>query len=238
MIIFDPEHHTYTDGDNNLYTSVTTYIKKFTPQFDFDEKSKQYAAKYGMDVQVVRESWKNKSVMSTDFGTIIHEQIEKRLQGENNIINKEFEPAILQIVDIINEKFKGKLLIEKILSDPNYFIAGTADLIVDNADSFHLIDFKTNKQINFSNNFGEFMHDPISHLPNSEFFKYSLQLSFYTFFYENLTNKHPKSLCFYWLKRKNNTQYDKLGKYEWIRYNVPYLKEEVLNMLAKYGKES
>jgi hypothetical protein len=131
----------------------------------------------------------------------------------------------------IEESFKGEFLLEHTVWDTENKIAGTSDLIVDGKSIFSIVDFKTNKQIKYVNDFEDkFLLKPINHLPNSEYFKYALQLSFYAYLYNLRTGKQLDRLCFYWLKRKNNS-YNDLDNCNWIRHNVPYLREEVKKLL-------
>lgn len=232
MVVLDPITHTYLDADNIQYQSVTRYINNFVPQFDFENKSKQYASKYGMDVEDVRASWKQKNKQSTDFGTLVHEQIEYRLLNKTTLEDAKLDKCVKYIAEEVENNFpEGDYLLEHTLWNKDYKIAGTADLIVDNKKEFSVVDFKTNKQIKYTNDFEEKnLLKPIDHLPNGEYFKYSLQLSFYAYLYKLHTNKIPNRLCFYWLKRKNNN-YDDLSNSKWIRYNVPYLEEEIKSIL-------
>lgn len=238
MVLLDPTTHTYIDGNNKVYKSVTTLINEFVPKFDFEGKSMSYASKYGLDVEEVRSSWREKNKQSTDFGTKIHREIENLLtegsfQGE--LSHKE---VIEHIVEKVIKDFKpGDFLLEHTVYNKDYYIAGTADIIVDNETSFSVIDFKTNKDFKTQNMYEKFMLSPVSHLPNGEFFKYSLQLSFYAYFYNLLTGKMLDRLCVYWLDRgKNNIDYKNLTTYKWVRYNLPYLKEEVIDCLKHVKK--
>lgn len=235
MVTLDPKTHTYKDAKGVEYFSVTRFINKFVPEFDFENKSKQYASKYGLDVEEVRESWKQKNKQSTDFGTLIHEQIENKLLSKETTESK-FDFVVDAIVERVKKDFNdGKFLLEHAVWDVDKRIAGTSDLIVEHKNSFNIIDFKTNKQIKYTNDYSEkFLLKPIDHLPNGEYFKYALQLSFYAFLYKKLTDKMPHRLCFYWLKRKNNS-YEDMSSSKWLRYNVPYLEEEVITLL-EYGR--
>lgn len=232
MVILDPTTHIYLDADNNQYQSVTRFINKFVPQFDFDNKSKQYATKYGMDVEEVRDSWRQKNKQSTDFGSMVHEHIEYRLSNKKTKQDLLLEDTVESISGEIEKCFNhGDYLLEHTLWDEKYKIAGTADLIVDSEDDFSIVDFKTNKQIKYTNDFEDkHLLKPVNHLPNSEYFKYALQLSFYAYLYKLRTSKKVNRLCFYWLKRQNNS-YDNLKNSKWIRFNVPYLEEEVKTLL-------
>jgi ATP-dependent exoDNAse (exonuclease V) beta subunit len=231
IITLDPESHTYQDELGTEYTSVTRLINKFVPSFDFEQKSKLYASKYGMDVEVVRESWAKKNKDSTDFGTKIHSFIETALNTKK-VTDNEYKKVVKSIVDMLYEGFSGIYKTEKIISDIKSKVAGTADLIIEDDNTFSIVDFKTNKQIKYTNDFEDkFLFKPLSHLPNSEYFKYSLQLSFYAYFYNNITNKHVDRLSFFWLKRSDAANYSDLNNTKWLRYNVPYLKEEVESVL-------
>jgi ATP-dependent exoDNAse (exonuclease V) beta subunit len=230
-ITLEPASHIYSDELGQEYKSVTRFINQFVPHFDFEQKSKNYAAKYGMNVEEVRESWTQKNKDSTDFGTKIHSLI------ENYINKKTIEPStffipVKNIVDELFNCFSGIFITESVIYDSHRKIAGTSDLIVDDGSRFSIVDFKTNKQIKYTNDFEDkFLLKPISHLPNSEYFKYSLQLSFYAYFYKNITGKNVDRLCFYWLKRSKAENYTDLSRSKWLRYNVPYLKEEVESCL-------
>lgn len=238
MVILDPTTHTYLDADDVQYQSVTRFINKFVPEFDFENKSKQYAAKYGLDVEEVRDSWKQKNKQSTDFGTLIHESIEYRLKNKNLPKDCNDPDVIENIASKIEEEFRpGEFLLEQIIWDKDYKLAGTSDLIIDNSDTFSIVDFKTNKQIKYTNVYEEkFLLKPVDHLPNGEYFKYALQLSFYAYMFNKKTGKTLDRLSFFWLKRKNNS-YENLKDVRWVRYNVPYLKEEILDML-EYDRKS
>ena len=162
MVILDPTTHVYLDADNNQYESVTRFINKFVPQFDFDDKSKKYAAKYGLNVEDVRSSWKQKNKQSTDFGTLIHEQIENRLLKKKSNYDAFVDSVALEI----EQKFDGEFLLEHTVCDKDNKIAGTSDLIVDNKSTFSVVDFKTNKQIKYVNDYEDkFLLKPVKHLP-------------------------------------------------------------------------
>jgi ATP-dependent exoDNAse (exonuclease V) beta subunit len=232
MVVLDPTTHTYIDSDNITYQSVTRFINQFVPEFDFDNKSKQYAAKYGLDVEEVRSSWRLKNKQSTDFGTLIHEEIENKLLGQVKDKDLKFKETIIQIADKVEQEFPtGEYLHEHAVWDVEYKIAGTSDLIINEGKTFSIVDFKTNKQIKYTNDYeSKFLLKPINHLPNGEYFKYALQLSFYALLYKQTSKLTPNRLCFYWLKRKKGS-YEDLTNSEWVRYNVPYLEEEVKTLL-------
>ena len=233
MVTLDHTTHTYTDSDQNEYQSVTRFINKFVPEFDFDNKSKQYASKYGLEVEDVRAAWRHKNKQSTDFGTLIHEEIENKLLNKKKDKDLKFKDAIVQIASQVLQDFpQGKYLHEHAVWDKEHKIAGTSDLIVKEDHCFSIVDFKTNKQIKYTNDYeSKYLLKPVHHLPNGEYFKYALQLSFYAYLYKQTNDINCNRLCFYWMKRKNNS-YEDLTQCSWVRYNVPDLEEEVKMLLA------
>ena len=110
-------------------------------------------------------------------------------------------------------------------------ICGTSDYVVFRENTFDISDFKTNKKFNFENQYDDkFLLEPVSHLPNSEYFIYALQLSFYANMIEKLTGLTCGFLNIYWLKRQIDTK--TLFKAKWLNYTVPYLKKEVEAILC------
>jgi ATP-dependent exoDNAse (exonuclease V) beta subunit len=73
--------------------------------------------------------------------------------------------------------------IEQIVFDIDVQIAGTIDLLARDSDTVWILDWKTNKKIEFENHFKENSHalHPISHLYNCSGVQYGLQLSTYEF---------------------------------------------------------
>jgi ATP-dependent exoDNAse (exonuclease V) beta subunit len=229
----DKKTHTYTNSKGSVYKSVSSLIEQFVPFFDFEQKSYDYSLKYGIPVEEVRKSWRDKNRLSTDYGQKIHREI------ENLITENIFEHKDKIFNDIIQQvkKFKGaqaQFKSEEIIHDDNFMVAGTSDLIVERKSDFDIIDFKTNKKIKYLNPFEDkFLLFPVDNIPNAEYFKYALQLSLYGYLYEQKTKKTLYRLVMFWFKRKDPENYE-LFEGEWVRYSLPYLKEEAMAIL-EYG---
>ena len=83
--------------------------------------------------------------------------------------------------------------------------AGQVDLIMlDDAGSFVIVDWKRTKKLFYENRFSTLRY-PLSHLPDSNYWLYALQLSTYAFFFEStecsvrvsdlyLAVAHPESM--------------------------------------------
>jgi hypothetical protein len=123
---------------------------------------------------------------------------------ENYIIGKEKKDEHISLYESFNSivaddfKWAKKVHSELLLYSDLYKIAGTADLIIEHNDyEFSVGDFKTNKKIDFCNQWGQRMLDPISHLSDCNYNLYTLQLSLYAYLFSLSSGKNVEkfSLC-------------------------------------------
>jgi hypothetical protein len=222
------ETHQYFCGDGHEYMSVSSILSRIKPKFDVDIKATECANRAGVTVESILKKWEDKKNAGLNYGTDIHENVESYfINGE--ILNKRYEEVIH---DIYEKVYKKGGYNELICFDKEKLICGTADYVVFRDDGFFdIYDFKTNIKFNFENKFDDkFLLDPVSHLPNSEYFIYALQLSLYANMIEKLTNSKCGFLRIFWLKRQLDTK--NIFKAKWFKYNVPYLKEEVEDILC------
>lgn len=223
-VILDHETHTYTNiHTNEKYTSVTNFISQYKKPFDADFWSKKVAKREGVDQQTVLDTWKNLTVSAQGKGTKIHLAMERFLK------EKYVEPGFEDLTDSFFKKTTS-IISNTTVVNSEYLVynhdsklAGTADIILDNGNTFHVLDFKTNKKFNFSSKYNEYFYEPIEHLQQCEFTTYSIQLSIYAYMYELLTGKKCSSLKIFYLR-------DFSGKY-WQEINCLYMKDTVINML-------
>jgi len=223
---YDAEHKYYI-GDTE-FTSATTFIGKFKPKFDTQRIAEEYANKRGLDVNSVIAEWDLKRDVSTFKGTLVHSL------AENWWNNKFFPYNPSESVkafghDIITEKYekcrdmffkfyedaKQNLVpvkMELVVGDEEYKIAGQIDGLFFNKKSneLEIWDYKTNKEIKYSNDFGQKFQDPISHLDVCEFNTYSLQLSLYKHIIQKNTNLKIGSNYLVWIN-------ENISKYKVIK---------------------
>lgn len=221
--------HIYSDSEGNTYESVSSILSKVKPKFDTEKKAIEYASKKNMSVDDVLKLWEEKKNTGLNFGTNIHENIENYFQNKDQTeLDPKYSELILQVFD---EVYTEGGYNELICFNKSKKICGTADYVVFKKDTFDIYDFKTNIKFNFVNSFDQkFLLNPVSHLPNSEYFIYALQLSFYAHMISALTGLKCGFLNIYWLKREIDIK-DKF-KAKWMRYTVPYLKKEVKDILC------
>lgn len=166
-LTFNKQSHTYTLGDKKL-TSVSQWIKQFTPPFDAEKISQAVAKKQGVDQQEILDKWEKKKNISLHLGNWVHESIEYYLTEDSEWTN----PAVEAFK---KHQTKNKYLSEKVVHDDE--VAGTIDLIEVIGDKkVKIHDFKTNEDLH--KGYGK-MLEPFQNMPNCPLSKYTLQLTKY-----------------------------------------------------------
>lgn len=230
-IQFNEELHRY-NLQNDVLISVTTLIKKYTPEFDEDGSiTARYAEKNNMTVEQVRELWDAKGKESADNGTKVHKMAEiivPNFKDYGNIIKLDStkeEERIIPILLEIGKQFEGcELIPELVIYNKEFGLAGTIDLLSHKDNAIDIWDYKTNsKPITEHNTFNKFMLEPISHIPAIDFYKYALQLSFYKYMLEQ-DGYTVNALTLIHLKPNNPKT-----------ISLPYLKDEVKLILEDYN---
>lgn len=199
-IRFDEGPHIYyLDGDA-LSISVTGFIHKFFNEFDADSiipklirnpKKERY---YGRTVDEVKKEWNDIANKASTMGTKMHLAIELYYNGELHLqpsVNKWFVGSKEETLFMAfhNECVKDKPIVPyrtewSVFSD-KYKIAGQIDMAYMNTETntIELYDWKRSKKIEKSNRW-QTGKGPVSHLPDSNFWHYSLQLNVYKFILE------------------------------------------------------
>ncbi len=181
-LFFEEESHIYTNSKGEVFTSASTLIKKYSPPFDPDGSIlKRKAAQLNISEAELQAEWDKKKVDGCRTGHVFHKQVEQFIntrripEGPDKDIIKQFKKF----------KFSGKLFSEVRLYDDDSMVAGTTDLIhmIDD-NTLDICDFKTNKKLSSYNPWGHRMLFPIDYLYDTDFNKYSLQLSLYAYLLE------------------------------------------------------
>lgn len=226
MISFDQKRHAYINENSSTeYISVTTFINKYKEPFDVEKFSKLVAKREGITPEEVKTRWTTIKNDACDFGTSSHNLIEEYWSSngeknkDNELVKKFLDKSQLRLSNTLNEQ---------IVYNHEYKIAGTSDFIVNNKNSFSVLDLKTNKNFRFSSKYNKNMLDPISHLPECEYSTYCLQVSLYAYLYQSMTGKGVGELSIIWLNRETN---------EFEKYPSPYLYNDIKNMLESYKRQ-
>ena len=229
-IVFSEATHTYADARNQTgtadYTSVTSLIEKFFPFFD----EEAYIEKFMKESGKSRDEVVRKMLEPSERGTFMHQQIEYFLKGKPHEEDfKEFK---------MFRKFHEEQIVrrgftfydaEKIVTLPQYGIAGTVDALFRKPDGgFVMVDWKRSKNLiidGYPKKYGTGRGLSIlSHLDNSSYYHYELQQSFYKYILETEYGMKVSSMILCVL----HPDYD---RYYTIRLS-DYRKEEVEEMVA------
>jgi ATP-dependent exoDNAse (exonuclease V) beta subunit len=177
-------------------TSGTSFVHHFFPEFDPDGIiASRKARERGVTADQIRFEWKQNAAEACAMGTRVHETCADVLKNRRDLFgnfdfrNKPKTPeeqmimaAGFEAATEVKNKFEI-LGIEQIVFDIDVQIAGTIDLLARDNDTVWILDWKTNKKIEFENHYKENSHAlyPISHLYNCSGVQYGLQLSTYEF---------------------------------------------------------
>ena len=176
---------------------------------------------YNKTVDDILQSWEDNKNIACEEGTKLHESIELYYNKiPTDYTSKEygfFENFIKDHQHLEAYRTEWEIYYEE------KQIAGSIDMIFRNPDgSFSIYDWKRCRKMEKSNNF-EFGLDELDHLPNTNFWHYSLQLNIYQYILELKYNIHIKDL-FLVVMHPDNKNY--------MKYQCPNLQTEVKVLLC------
>jgi len=223
---FNEQKHIYTiNGDSN-YISVTTLVNDNFEKFDADDiinkmMNSKYWYKnkyYGKKIDEIKLLWENNRILSAELGTKLHFDIEAYYNNspqDNNSI--EYTYFMNFVENNINLK---PYRTEWMIYDEKLKIAGSIDIVFMNKDnSLMIYDWKRSKNIIKTKSFLKYSNnETISHIPDTNFWHYSIQLNVYKAIIEKKYNKIVSKMVLVCLHPSNKN---------YIIYNVPNLQNEI-----------
>ena len=236
-ISFEPEGHTYLiDNSSENVESVTSFLKRFFPEFDPAKVSakvfkKQYndpeSKYYKMDPTEIMEFWDKNGKEERDKGTDLHALIEDYENGKELNPQKSEERR-----DELSKFYTFKrdhphlypYRAEWMIYHEDYRLCGTIDMVYkDTHGNFHIVDWKRCKELK-EKNFYEKAYEPISHMDSCNANDYILQQNMYARFLEEKydTPISSISLC---ILHPNRDSYE--------LYHIPR-KDEEIDALLQY----
>lgn len=197
QIQFDEPTHTYTiDGVREGWVSCTTFIHKFFPPFDADaiidkmmNSNKWPQSKYfGITREEIKKQWDDKRDAASTAGTRMHLDIEHFYNAlhaggmedaDGWDANASSEWNYFQSYQCkIGHKMTAHRT-EWLIFDEDVKIAGSVDMVYKKQDGTYAIyDWKRAAKIEYENRW-QTMLPPLQHLPDTNYWHYSLQLNVY-----------------------------------------------------------
>ena len=195
-ISFDEGPHVYTVHGESDYTSVTTWNHMLFSQFNEEAQIKKIVGNkkwrtdptykyYQKTAQEIKDMWETNRVASSTAGTNLHFNIEcfyNQIPVENDSIEYQY---FLKFVEDYPELEAYRT--EWCVFDQELKLSGSIDMVFrdKNTGEFLIYDWKRSKEIDYESYGNKTSHvECISHLPNCNFWTYSLQLNTYRYILE------------------------------------------------------
>lgn len=239
LISFDEPTHIYTvQGSSKGIISCTKFLHEFFGHFDAKatikkmmaspnwEQSKWY--KPGITVEEVEAQWNANGREASGAGTAMHLAIEQFLNGSEHVILPHIKetPEWRYFMNFWKEHGSDlePYRTEWEVWSADHKLAGSIDMIFRRKSDgkFLIYDWKRSKEIKAENKFQTGLY-PLSHLPDCNYWHYSLQLNVYRWMLENLYGLVIADMFLLILHPDN-------GNYKRMRLNR--MDQEVEDMLA------
>ena len=231
FIVFDEGPHIYTvKGDDN-YTSVTTLVHAHFEEFDADKIiTKMMASRnwiiskyFDMTPDEIKASWEANRDQAAAAGTKMHYDIEcyyNDMDVKNDSIEysyfKKFRDDFAHLKPFRTEWMGW---------DEDLKLAGSVDMIFENPNgTLTIYDWKRCKEIKKKNKWQSSTTKCLKHLPDTNFWHYSLQLNIYKYLLEKNYNRKIEGLYLVCMHPNN-----KNGSY--IRLEVKDMHKEVMDIM-------
>ena len=258
ILFNEDKHKYFLKGTSKTFESVSRVLATIKPKFAKDDqeylkKATDYFNKYSeaakkpakwddnwKSPEDVVKGWENKNKRVTERGTRYH-----KMREDEAIAKGAFQHKI----DLSGDKVGFSLeelrnlpvgiYTELMLPNLNSWVIGTSDIIeiLDNK-RFIIRDFKTNDDLQvvpvkyYRPELGykeyEYFYPPVSHIINTKFNFYQLQLSMYAFFLESFGYTFDSGIIDHVIFDDN----DEVVRVD--QYPIIYYKEEVKNILKAY----
>jgi len=228
-IHFESSTHTYTHNQV-VFKSVTTVVEEFFEPFDKDYWAAKKAPLLGKTPEELKMEWEKKGEIARTLGTQMHEKIERHYLGLQNEDDETYALFKWFTQYYHLEPYRT----EWAIYDEESRVAGTLDFLQYKDGVFTIYDWKRSNKIVVNgkvcdkSHFGKFALKPISHLPDTTYWHYALQVSIYRYILEkNYGIQTQKgSLAIFHPENKR----------PWV-VEVPYLRQEVVTILKTLSEK-
>jgi hypothetical protein len=217
-ITFDEPTHVYTvNGSSKGVISVTKLLSSLHSKFDADKiiqgmkKSPKWPESpyFGMSDAEIKKQWNDNGAQASSAGTALHLAIEEYLDGQE-ITNRSVLDSVewTHFMEFWNQH---KTILEPYRMEWSVYIeelklAGQIDAVFRRKSdgAFFIYDWKRVKEIKYENTYQNCL-DPIGHLPDTNYWHYTLQLNVYRYILENYYGMPIKDMYLIVLYPDNKT---------------------------------
>jgi len=193
-ITFDEATHTYKVDNQTVPRSVTGFLHEYASEFD--PKSAVTAMKNGRDWEAKKAAlasmgvgaeedilrmWARSGEVARARGHLLHWQAEQMCNGLEieEPHSPEFKQARIAYQVLLLDRGYSPYRAESNLFHCGLVLAGQPDLLMtDQRGEIVIVDWKRSKSMKFENAHGSLKY-PLEHIPDSNFWLYSLQLNTY-----------------------------------------------------------
>jgi hypothetical protein len=232
---YEPTHTYFIKGSSEGVTSCTGFLHHFFPHFDAKatiqkmmSSPKWTQSKYfGKSALEIETEWSNSGKEASGLGTAMHLAIEQFLNGAADIIDAGVKETpewryFMNFWRECGDDLEPYRMEWEVYSE-EHKLCGSIDGVFRRKSDGKIViyDWKRSKEIKVDNKF-ETGYAPVEHLPNTNYWHYTLQLNTYRWFLETLYGLEIGDMYLVIL-HPNNTNYRR------IRLNR--LEQEVLDML-------
>ena len=228
------------------YTSVTTWLHSHFAAFDADaiickmqsnRKTWPKSPYFGQSAAEIKAGWAAAGSAAAELGTLMHAQIEAFYNTVHNTVHN----AVADIANSASLSIEFQYFLqfhaasqqeltpyrtEWTVFHEEWRLAGSIDMVFTLPDgTLAIYDWKRAKEIKKSTAFGQYAQTPcISHLPDTNFWHYALQLNTYKAILETKYSKKVSRLCLVVLHPNQDT---------YKVWTVPDLSAEVQALMAE-----
>lgn len=179
MLIKDKKYFIFKNEKGEKYLSFAKILKPFKVEKDWDEICRKTAKKRGIPYEDLKKQWDEAAETSKRRGVIYHDSMESFYKRMAQKGRKIFFTDKTSLIYKDCKLEDNSAYIEKLIWDDEFKVFGFADFIQIKDGKAYLIDYKTNKSIDFEAFGDERMLGPLSNLPDANYFEYCLQCSLY-----------------------------------------------------------
>jgi len=237
-VYLEPNEHKYFDSEGNQYISFSALYGKLVKKFDAVGISKLVSKHGDKSASEVRQGWEQTAVN----GSRVDAALERYAQTAT--LDESDEDLRTCVVDVLYKyRNYSKTFEQGIPYSKEYRVAGSWDklsLTSNRKDSkFVLSDFKCfvkGYDSLFTVSGQPFLNAPFEHLSNTKFTKISLQLSYYSHLFEELTGRKCEKVFIDLITPVFDSN-NKLISYKNEIVPTMYLKNDIKIILETYKDE-